>query len=275
MITVNGLHVEPTHFPDGTTQVWKLPEAILSAKMFLVEWDFEFEAEFITLIQLKALLDDIDATQSIDLHMPYLPYGRQDKSISNNTTFGLIPFANIINDLYFDHVTALDAHSAAGSQLFHRFISLPIKPLFDKVQTILRPSLICFPDKGAATKYHSITEIEQLDCEKTRDAATGIITGYKLLEPAKANNSHVLIVDDICDGGATFVYQAKLLYEAGAKEVNLLVTHGIFSKGLKPLRDANIKRVFTRKGEAFAVKDNVRPWQVSYQPYFQGETKDV
>jgi ribose-phosphate pyrophosphokinase len=40
-----------------------------------------------------------------------------------------------------------------------------------------------------------------------------------------------LIVDDICDGGATFVALARKLREAGAIEVSLFVTHGIFSKG--------------------------------------------
>jgi len=59
-----------------------------------------------------------------------------------------------------------------------------------------------------------------------------------------------MIVDDICDGGATFILLAKELYAAGAKEVNLFVTHGIFSKGLIPLYEAGIKRIFTQDGEA-------------------------
>ena len=46
-----------------------------------------------------------------------------------------------------------------------------------------------------------------------------------------------LIVDDICDGGGTFIPLAKKLKNAGAKTVTLYVTHGIFSKGLDPLKE--------------------------------------
>jgi ribose-phosphate pyrophosphokinase len=39
------------------------------------------------------------------------------------------------------------------------------------------------------------------------------------------------IVDDICDGGGTFAGTAKVLREKGAGKVNLIVSHGIFSRG--------------------------------------------
>jgi len=35
----------------------------------------------------------------------------------------------------------------------------------------------------------------------------------------------------------------------GAKDVALYVSHGIFSKGLEPLREGGIKRIFTKDGE--------------------------
>ena len=59
----------------------------------------------------------------------------------------------------------------------------------------------------------------------------------------------ILIVDDLCDGGMTFIKSAERLYELEAKEVHLYVSHGIFSKGLKPLTDSGIKRIFTKDGE--------------------------
>lgn len=46
----------------------------------------------------------------------------------------------------------------------------------------------------------------------------------------------LVVVDDICDGGRTFVELAKAIREAGyTKELRLCVTHGIFSAGLQPL----------------------------------------
>lgn len=71
------------------------------------------------------------------------------------------------------------------------------------------------------------------------------------------NDKNILIVDDICDGGATFMLLTKDLYKRGAKSINLFVTHGIFSKGLKPLKEAGINRIFTAKGEAVDMGDNI------------------
>jgi len=86
--------------------------------------------------------------------------------------------------------------------------------------------------------------------KKTRDQSTGHITDYKL--SGEVEGKSVLIVDDICDGGMTFKLLAEELMEAGAVHINLYVTHGIFSKGLRTLFESGIEDVFTRKGRAVA-----------------------
>jgi len=48
---------------------------------------------------------------------------------------------------------------------------------------------------------------------------------------------NILIVDDICDGGATFNQAAQILKEKGAVNLYLYVTHGIFIKGLDLLQE--------------------------------------
>jgi len=47
----------------------------------------------------------------------------------------------------------------------------------------------------------------------------------------------VIIIDDICDGGATFINIAKILtgYKEFKGKIYLIVTHGIFSKGFAEL----------------------------------------
>ncbi len=55
---------------------------------------------------------------------------------------------------------------------------------------------------------------------------------------------YCVIVDDICDGGRTFIELAKTLKEGGAQRVVLYVTHGIFSKGIYPL-EKYIDEVYT------------------------------
>jgi ribose-phosphate pyrophosphokinase len=112
--------------------------------------------------------------------------------------------------------------------------------------------MICYPDKGAVSKYSEIYAFglgTPIYGEKVRDQSTGNITSYQLIGNLKGR-TNVLIVDDICDGGATFKLLAKDLLAAGATEVNLFVSHGIFSRGLRTLQESGIKRIFTKDGEA-------------------------
>ncbi len=99
-------------------------------------------------------------------------------------------------------------------------------------------------------------ELPWISATKNRDSYTGRITNIKL-NHTKVKDQKILIVDDICDGGGTFCMLADQLYKKGAKEVNLFTTHGIFSKGLKPLYEAQINRIFTVKGVVSEVQGNI------------------
>lgn len=68
---------------------------------------------------------------------------------------------------------------------------------------------------------------------KIRDSKTGKITDTTFHDEVKGRK--VLIVDDICDGGRTFIELGKLLREKQAETIYLYITHGIFSKGLQAL----------------------------------------
>ena len=85
MINVNGIILNITTFSDKTTQVWKLTN--LKNSLHVV-WDFENESEIIHLAQLKDLADASGIDFST-LLISYLPYARQDKEVSNETTFAL------------------------------------------------------------------------------------------------------------------------------------------------------------------------------------------
>ena len=247
MITVNGIEVKPTIFPDGTSQVWKLPnEAFISS--VVVIWKFENEAEFMHLAQLSTLL--ISKHCQFTLYMPYLPYARQDKGITNETTFAFHTFRELLNCLHFNTITVYDAHNP--NQVFDcgfrsNWTNISPKEDIDKVIELVKPDSLVFPDKGAFNKYHQEFEMPFIYGLKTRDQLTGEITGYKLMGNPK--DESVLIVDDLADGGATFVNLAAKLKERGCKEINMFVSHGLFTKGTKILFDAGISRIFTKDGE--------------------------
>jgi ribose-phosphate pyrophosphokinase len=263
MLYLNGTPLPTTRFPDNTSQVWKIPQDQLEmASPALVAWEYTHEAEFIEIAQLKDLLDK----QGIPaiLKIKYLPYGRQDKEISNDATFGLRSFAKLLNVLNFEGVLITDPHSLLALDLINN--SYAIYPHRQIEYLIFNGycSLVCYPDKGARTKYEEVYKKEIgkafIYGEKVRDQLTGNITKYDLIDEigGRVKGQKVLIIDDICDGGMTFKILAKDLLEAGATEVNLFVTHGIFSKGVRTLRDAGITHIFTQDGEAFHLKDSFK-----------------
>lgn len=55
MIKVNGFVIKPTIFPDGTSQVWKLPEGLLSNNYVAITWYFEAERELLDVFSIRAL----------------------------------------------------------------------------------------------------------------------------------------------------------------------------------------------------------------------------
>lgn len=247
MLKLNGLPVPTTMFPDNTSQVWKLPVEILNETNYAhITWEFSNEGEFMQLAQLKMLLDAHGIAAGLKLK--YLPYGRQDKSVSNDATFALRTFARQLNSLNFLEVLIADPHSEIAVRLIERSTAVyPIGQMHEAKRAV-EADILCYPDHGAVNKYSKIyVSQDYLEGSKTRDQATGQITHYSVIgNPA---GKKVLIVDDICDGGATFQLLAKELLNQGAKSVALFVTHGIFSKGTRCLFDAGISRVFTADGE--------------------------
>jgi ribose-phosphate pyrophosphokinase len=267
MLTLNGEQVNVTLFPDGTSQVWNIPLDTLSkhvnSRIFIIDWNFSHEGELFQLCQLVDLLKTIKPNYQISLNMDFLPYSRQDKVVSNNTTFALTTFAKIINSLKLDRVSTIDVHSDAAMFLLNNFRNdfpyTHVAAAFREVQ----PDVICFPDKGALSRYGK--ELAFLGKtyvwgEKVRDQSTGHIVKCTL--QGDVYKQKVLIVDDICDGGMTFIMMAKALLTAGASSVNLYTSHGIYSKGLRPLREAKIERIFTKDGEVGELQG-----QITIQPF--------
>lgn len=246
MIKVNGEVLHVTQFPDGTSQVWKLPDAILEARRAEVEWIFYSESEFMQLAQLKMLLDR--CVIPAFLRLPYLPYGRQDKKVDNESTFALCTFSTLLNTLKFKNIIITDPHSDIALELIERSEAEYPTSMVEYAYNETNSNLVCYPDKGALSKYRRIyAAFPMIYGEKVRDQLTGNIQTYEVIGDPKGKN--VLIVDDICDGGMTFKILAKDLLESGAKKVSLFVTHGIFSKGVQTLKESGIDRIFTKDKE--------------------------
>ncbi|MGV3605339.1 MAG: ribose-phosphate diphosphokinase [Planctomycetaceae bacterium] len=183
------------------------------------------------------------------LYLPYIPYARQDRITSPGTAFSLRVAARLINDLSFKQVHVYEPHSDVASALLKNCIihtqDAEVKQFVRDLQSVHQREniLVLAPDAGASKRVERLGFPEMGQALKHRDPATGHVEVAFVSE--NVTNRNVLIVDDICDGGATFIQLAKKLYERRAKSVSLFVAHGIFSRGIEVLSDAGICHIGT------------------------------
>lgn len=94
------------------------------------------------------------------------------------------------------------------------------------------------PDAGAHKRVLALGErfgAPVVCCAKLRNTATGKLSGARVLD--EVPDLPLLVVDDICDGGGTFVALVALLRRHSDRPLGLYVTHGLCTKGVAPLRD--------------------------------------
>lgn len=251
MIKVSGHIITPDIFPDKTQQVWKLPAEVLSSTR--IDWQYEGDHELITLAQLTDLmLVESDNMNRPVVHIDFLPYGRQDKDISNMSTFGLSTFMRMLACMRIGGVVTVDVHSDVAKTTAIReglnFISIfPYAEISNAIKAS-ESDVLCFPDKGAMARYHRHFDQPAVYCEKVRDQLTSEILGLELVSTIDINGKNLLIVDDIIDGGATFIRVSKLLMSSGASKVSLYGSHAICSKGVDILHEAGIKEIYSLQG---------------------------
>lgn len=188
--------------------------------------------------------------KEIHLYVPYFMGSRSDRQFehgSNNYLKDVI--CPIINSLNLEYVTVLDPHSDVLEACLNNFRKVDNLKLvlwaLDHIKNHKQLSLIS-PDAGANKKIYSLGKKmgyagEIFTCEKVRDAS-GEITKTKV--PYLDLTKDMIIIDDICDGGRTFIEIAKVIREMLERFENLngtpgnlylIVTHGIFSKGFGEL----------------------------------------
>lgn len=183
------------------------------------------------------------AATNITLYAPYILGGRSDRRFQDNGTdylSGVI--APILNECDFDGIVTLDPHSQAMGQSINGLREKSLRGFHRWIDGQIGHAAVVSPDKGAearASLYHETAGSENctfIQCQKVRDIATGKIMESSLPAGLDFSGEDVVIVDDICDGGATFLSLGKKIRDANCGKLYLAVTHGIFSKGFSELR---------------------------------------
>lgn len=235
MITVNGIEINPTFFPDNTRQVWNLPDKLFqSPTVWQLVWRYENDGELLTLCQLLTLINNVRSGASIYIDCPYLPFGRQDHRVVNNNTFGLYTFAYIINGFSYTRFRSFDVHSDVAKNNISGFENVQPTSIINRVRDI-NYDYICFPDHGARNRYENMFQSRNLlHATKDRDPQSGHIKKIEF-EQMPDMGKRILVMDDICDGGATFLTVGETLRDTEPERLDLYVSHGIFSRGCEAL----------------------------------------
>lgn len=228
------------------------------------EWQVRFDkpvsADEVTVIARIGGFDDIGKLALLKnaighrtysrLILPYLPYSRADRAFTPGDCCALEVFGEMLGPMRFDEVVTLDAHNVRAARLY-------IANLIDRpADLIIQQAIVdfaerheaaritvLFPDDGARKRYvmppmitsnQKVIELDIRNCSKDRDEKTGTLKGFDVPEMP---NQPAIIVDDICDGGGTFLGIASRI--TGIRhQLGLYVTHGIFSKGYDALLGA-------------------------------------
>lgn len=227
-----------TIFPDGQPHVELLNEHQLEIHMSEyptceIEGSILDCDDLIILCLLSNILDRYKIRKQL-LSINYLFGARSDRSMNFFGSFDLKVIASIINSCGFERVNILDPHSEVSTLLIDNSFAhynWELIRAYDRKNAVL----IC-PDIGATKKIDNYLNFNKgikdiVYCVKNRDLSNGAVT-LKVLEPEKCQDRSCVIIDDICDGGATFLAIAKQIH---CDFLTLIVTHGIFSKGFYEL----------------------------------------
>ena len=222
-------------FPDGQPHL-EIQSRPSINQVVTIETAIRNPNELFNLLLAREALATV-GIRDVNLDIRYLMAARMDRSIDLGHPLTLTIVAKMLRHKFND-IRVLDPHSSATAVFLG---SKPVYPhsVLKCVLAQYKPeeTYIFAPDAGSTARVleylkADVREFDVLQGAKKRNPETGTLSGFELLNtPADLHSRNVLILDDICDGGGTFVGQALMLRELGVKHVDLYVTHGIFSKG--------------------------------------------
>lgn len=245
-------------FPDGQQTV------------DLTEWkDLDYEDPVKIISRLNSFRDleliicvvgairNIKPHKKLFLNVPYFLGSRSDrKFVEGGVNYLKQVICPIINSLNFTCVIVMDPHSDVLEACLNNYekisndivVKHSLACLSSQYTGGFNPAIIS-PDAGALKKIYDIAKNNNIEtvitAGKIRDIKTGKILKTELPETNWEGITDALIIDDICDGGRTFIELAKAVRESGfTGSLNLVVTHGIFSAGLKHLNE-HFDKIFT------------------------------
>jgi ribose-phosphate pyrophosphokinase len=188
-----------------------------------------------------------DAFCNLFVRFDHLPYSREDRCNENLPTLKIL--AALLNELNV-HVLIEEPHSKeVAYNLFDKVSFFNMERAwvnYIEENFYLKDCFLIVPDLGALKKCEAIAATLDIPLVKfTKSRISKDEIKMSLIDAIPESRTQGIIVDDVCDGGGTFLLIAKTLKPFN-KDLHLLVHTGFFTKG-REILEQEFKTVKTFK----------------------------
>ena len=238
-----------TSFPDGENHC-KIEEDVRGRDVFLVQSTCPPVND--NLMELLIMIDSCKRASAarITAVIPYFGYARSDRKDEGRVPITAKLCANLITRAGADRVLTMDLHAAQIQGFFdvpvdHLYAAPVLNEHFSKMQLKDEEIAVVSPDEGSIKR--AIGHVKRLGgrlaiVDKRRASATE--TKQENIIGGPLDGRVALMFDDMISTAGSICGAARLVQEAGAREIHVAATHGILcGPAIERLHDAPITSV--------------------------------
>ena len=247
ILRINLLDADVKKFSDGEISV-NVNESVRGSDVFI----FQSTSSPVNdnLMELLIMIDAMKRASAgrINAVIPYYGYARQDRKTKARDPISAKLVANLVTAAGADRVISMDLHCAQ----IQGFFDIPVDHLVG--MTMFRDhyikkfkdmsNVVVSPDLGSTTRarqladsIHSTVAIVDKKRDKPNESKVMNLIG-------DVKGKIAIMIDDMIDTGGSIVNAAEAVMEAGAKEVHVCCTHGVFSgQALEKIDSSCIKEM--------------------------------
>lgn len=257
-------------FPDSENYC-KIEEDIRGRDVFLVQPTSAPVND--NLIELLIMIDSCKRASAsrITAVMPYFGYARQDRKDEGRVPITAKLVANLITRAGADRVLTMDLHSAQIQGFFdvpvdHLYAAPVLNEYFLRLGFPEDDIVIVSPDEGSTKR--AVGHVKRLGgrlaiIDKRRQNA--METKQENIIGGPVEGKICLMFDDMISTAGSITGAAKLVHKAGAKEIHVAATHGVFcGPALDRIREAPITSLIVTDTVCPILDDGAVPDKIRY-----------
>jgi len=236
-------------FPDGEN-FCKIEEDVRGRDVFLIQPTCPPVND--NLMELLIMIDSCKraSAQRITAVMPYFGYARQDRKDEGRVPITAKLVANVITRAGADRVLTMDLHAAQIQGFFdvpvdHLYAAPVLNKHFRDLGFAPEDVVIVSPDEGSIKR--AIGHVKRLGgtlaiVDKRRDSP--MVTKQANIIGGPVEGRIALMFDDMITTAGSICGAAKIVHNAGAREIHVAATHAVLcGDALRRLQDSPITSV--------------------------------